>query len=89
MDCRVALFDKLRPKRAHLPPPGGHGTTSAPFAHPTTLFFGIDFTETAHRLNTNSMEAVEVFFSSGENGMTFWDWREPTRTAMYCLPFTA
>src|SRR5258708_33308210 len=41
-----------------------------------------------YRLNTNSMEAVEVFFSSGENGMKFCDCREPPRTATYCLPVT-
>ena len=42
-----------------------------------------------HRPNTNSIDAVEVFFSSGANGMTFCDCREPTSTATYCLPLTA
>src|SRR5262249_3977867 len=42
-----------------------------------------------YRPNTNSMEAVDVFFSSGEYGMTFCDCREPTSTATYCLPLTA
>jgi hypothetical protein len=45
-------------------------------------------TEAGYRLNTNSIDAVEVFLSSGDNGMMLGAWREPTRTATYCLPFT-
>ena len=42
-----------------------------------------------YRLNTNNIEAVDVFLSSGASGMMFGGWRDPTSTAMYCLPFTA
>jgi hypothetical protein len=38
--------------------------------------------------NTYSMDAVEVFLSSGAFCKTKTGCREPTRTAMYCLPLT-
>ena len=38
--------------------------------------------------NTNSIDAVDVFFSYGDSGMMLVGWRDPTSTAMYCLPFT-
>jgi hypothetical protein len=41
-----------------------------------------------YKVNTYSIEAVDVFFSSGKFCMTLSGWREPTSTAMYCLPFT-
>src|SRR5262249_39110412 len=36
--------------------------------------------------NTNSIEAVDVFLSSGASPTTNADWRDPPSTAMYCLP---
>jgi hypothetical protein len=45
--------------------------------------------ESPYRLNTNSIEAVDVFLSSGDSGMMLVGWREPTSTATYCFPFTA
>ena len=41
-----------------------------------------------HNANTYSMEAVEVFFSSGESSQTAAVCLEPISTAMYCLPST-
>src|SRR5258708_6075475 len=43
----------------------------------------------SYRLNTYTMDAVELFFSSGAPCMTNGDCFEPARTAMYCLPLTA
>jgi hypothetical protein len=42
-----------------------------------------------YRPKTKSIDAVDVFFSSGACGMTLFGCREPTSTATYCLPFTA
>jgi hypothetical protein len=42
-----------------------------------------------YKVNTYSIEAVDVFFSSGIFCMMLSGWRAPTSTAMYCLPFTA
>jgi hypothetical protein len=44
---------------------------------------------TGYRPKTNSIDAVDVFLSSGACGMTLFGCREPTSTATYCLPFTA
>ena len=41
-----------------------------------------------YRPNTYSIDAVDVFLSSGAFGMTAFGCREPTSTAMYCLPLT-
>jgi hypothetical protein len=43
----------------------------------------------AYNPNMYSMEAVDVFLSSGDKPVTNGDCREPTSTAMYCLPSTA
>jgi hypothetical protein len=42
----------------------------------------------SHKPNTYSIDAVEVYLSSGELAMTAPGCLEPTRTAMYCLPLT-
>src|SRR5262249_34120294 len=42
----------------------------------------------AQRLNTYSIEAVDVCFSSGAFCRMNRDCLEPTSTAMYCLPLT-
>src|SRR5262249_48899305 len=42
----------------------------------------------AYSENTYSIEAVEVFLSSGESCITAAACLEPTSTAMYCLPLT-
>jgi hypothetical protein len=47
-----------------------------------------DIASAGYSANTKSIDAVDVFFSSGDSGMMFGAWREPTSTAMYCLPFT-
>jgi len=41
-----------------------------------------------HSANTYNIEAVDVFFSSGDSGMTLFGCFDPASTAMYCLPFT-
>ena len=41
-----------------------------------------------HSPNTNSIDAVEVFFSSGIVAMMVAGCRAPTSTATYCLPLT-
>src|SRR5215813_6634951 len=43
----------------------------------------------AYRLNTNSMEALELCLSSGENVMTFKFCFDPASTAIYCFPLIA
>src|ERR1700730_3320826 len=48
-----------------------------------TVLFG------RYRLNTNSMEALELCLSSGENVMTFKDCFDPASTAIYCFPLIA
>jgi hypothetical protein len=48
------------------------------FTHPTL----------AYSAKTYSMEAVEVFLSSGESCQTAAGCLEPISTAMYCLPLT-
>ena len=44
--------------------------------------------EAAQSPNTNSIDAVEVFLSSGASLSTAAGCFEPTSTAMYCLPLT-
>jgi hypothetical protein len=44
---------------------------------------------TVYSPKTYSMDAVDMFLSSGACGMMLFGCREPTNTATYCLPFAA
>jgi hypothetical protein len=70
---RCSCVGKIAQRRANVVAVPGN------FAHPTHL---------AYSAKTYSMDAVEVFLSSGESCQTAAGCLEPMSTAMYCLPLT-
>jgi hypothetical protein len=70
------------------PPKGGEGARCGK-RQSRILHTLCDYAPAHYKLNTYSIDAVDVFFNSGMFWRMLTGWREPTSTAMYCLPFTA